>query len=194
MQKQSTTWLYVLRLKDDHYYVGTTKDLSSRFDDHWAGSGSAWTKKYPPIEVVSLIRDQTNLNEDNKVKELMSIYGISKVRGGSYSQCKLSKEQEEFILREIRHANNQCLNCGSNDHWVKNCPSKITSGCSRCGRDTHDANKCYAKTHLNGKPLNDFNYNDYTVKEIKLFLDDRKIDYSKCKLKADYVTLAEKLG
>ena len=151
----SVNWLYVIRLKDDHYYVGTTKNLSSRLDDHWAGSGSAWTKKYPPIEVISLIRDQNNLNEDAKVKELMHKHGISKVRGGSYSQCKLSKEQEEFIIREIRHANNQCLNCGSKDHWVKECPSKITNKilCTRCGHNNHTIDKCYAKTHINGESL-----------------------------------------
>lgn len=192
---QSTSWLYVLRLKDDHYYVGTTKDLSSRFEDHWSGKAAAWTKKYPPIEVVLLVKDQNKFNEDIKVKELMHQYGISKVRGGSYSQCTLLKEQEEFIIREIRHANNQCLNCGSNEHWVKNCTFGIlvnNNCCIKCGRNTHDASKCYAKTHLNGKTLESFNYNDYTIKELKILFDERQIDYSKCNLKADYVALAEK--
>ena len=74
------TWLYVLHLKDDHYYVGTTKDLSRRFDEHWSGEGSAFTHKYPPIEVIGIFRDKQPLDEDSKVKELMLIHGIDKVR------------------------------------------------------------------------------------------------------------------
>lgn len=193
MQKQNITWLYVLRLKDDHYYVGTTKDLSSRFDDHWTGQGAAWTKKYPPIEVVSVGRDKTTFDEDAKVKELMSIYGISKIRGGSYSRCELTQEQIKMLEHELKHGKGECFVCGSNKHWVKDCPTNNKLLCSRCGRDSHTKDKCYAKVHINGIPLVDTNFNDYTIKELKSLFDEFKVDYSKCKLKIDYVALAIEL-
>lgn len=44
---------YVLKLQDNKYYVGRTmKTLDDRFVEHLTGIGSAWTKKYPPLEVV----------------------------------------------------------------------------------------------------------------------------------------------
>ena len=192
MQKQPITWLYVLRLKDDHYYVGTTKDLSGRFEDHWAGKAAAWTTKYPPTEVVSVARDKSVFEEDAKVKELMSIYGILKVRGGSYSKCELSQEQIKMLEHELKHGKGECFVCGSKDHWVKDCPKNNKLVCSRCGRDSHTKDKCYAKVNTNGIPIIETNFNDFTVKEIKLLLNEKKIDYFRCKLKADYVALAEK--
>lgn len=97
MQTSRINWLYILRLQGDHYYVGTTRDLSTRFEDHWGGTATPWTKKHTPIEVVSIFRDKTTFDENAKVHELMSIHGIDKVRGGSYSNCELSKQQIENI-------------------------------------------------------------------------------------------------
>jgi len=154
MQANRVNWLYVLRLQDDHYYVGTTTDLSKRFDEHWSGKGAVWTTKHPPMIVVSVDRGKTTFDEDTKVKELMSIFGISKVRGGSYSQCELSQEQIKLIEREINHGKGGCLKCGSNDHWIKDCTkAQAPAGCTRCGRNTHTEDKCYAKKHLNGSYL-----------------------------------------
>ena len=41
--------IYVMKLKNNKYYVGKTKNLVSRMDDHLSGNGSAWTRKYNRI-------------------------------------------------------------------------------------------------------------------------------------------------
>jgi predicted GIY-YIG superfamily endonuclease len=123
-QKKPTTWLYVLKLKDDKYYVGTTTDLNTRFEAHWCGTAAAWTKKFPPVKVAAVYRDKSCFDEDAKVKELMSRFGMNEVRGGSYSFSVLTQEQISLLQKEINHANGNCIECGSKDHWVESCPNK----------------------------------------------------------------------
>jgi predicted GIY-YIG superfamily endonuclease len=42
--------LYILKCKNNKYYVGTTKqDVKKRLTQHMKGWGAAWTKKYKPI-------------------------------------------------------------------------------------------------------------------------------------------------
>ncbi len=51
----------------------------------------------------------------------------------------------------------RCIKCHQKGHFIKNCPqingkqSKLL--CSRCGRNTHNEDKCYAITHLSGENL-----------------------------------------
>jgi predicted GIY-YIG superfamily endonuclease len=133
------TYIYVLHLTGDRYYVGTTNDLHQRFMEHMSGNGSEWTRLYKPLsildyEIISDEDDKTHsyFMEDVKVKKLMLKYGIDKVRGGSYSQVNLSREQIFVLEREISHANSACLRCGRKSHWSSN---------------------CFAKTHINGTVL-----------------------------------------
>lgn len=64
----------------------------------------------------------------------MSKHGIDKVRGGSYSQIKLSEEEISLLKRELNSASNKCI---------------------RCGRDSHFIKDCYATTDANGDPIKD---------------------------------------
>ena len=43
---------YILRCADDSYYVGSTRDLSVRLEQHASGSVSSYTSKRLPVEVV----------------------------------------------------------------------------------------------------------------------------------------------
>ncbi len=45
-------YMYILRCADDSYYVGSTRDLYRRVQQHNAGEGSAYTRRRLPVELV----------------------------------------------------------------------------------------------------------------------------------------------
>jgi putative endonuclease len=46
---QRVPWVYILRCADDSYYVGSTRDLESRLQQHAIGSVDAFTKSRRPV-------------------------------------------------------------------------------------------------------------------------------------------------
>jgi predicted GIY-YIG superfamily endonuclease len=148
-----STNIYIIRLERGNYYVGKSDNPTHRFNQHVAGNGSMWTKKYRPLELVNVITNASHFDEDKHVKELMAIYGIDKVRGGTYVQEILSESQKEIITNEIRGATNKCIRCGKTGHFVNTCWTKNSKNCDRCGRTSHQSSNCYAVTHVDGYKL-----------------------------------------
>ena len=116
--------IYVLSLSDDCWYVGKTKDLSSRLEQHMSGSGSAWTRLHKTLDVVMEKKMVGLFDEDNKVKSLMMSYGIDKVRGGSYSQIELPDYQIKALETEFKHVMDCCFKCGKPGHFIYQCPNR----------------------------------------------------------------------
>lgn len=117
------TTVYVLKLNNDKYYVGRTSDLAKRIEYHKNGNGSAWTKKYGFVKLMKSMVIDSPFYEDMMVKMMMQKYGIENVRGGSYSQIWLPKDQYLSLQREIRGAGDQCFKCGGG-HFIKDCPNR----------------------------------------------------------------------
>ena len=80
--------VYVLLLKNAHFYVGITDNLKKRISQHFAGTGAVWTKKYQPVEVLEVIQNASLLIETKVTREYMSRYGKDRVRGGKYCGLK----------------------------------------------------------------------------------------------------------
>ena len=85
--------LYALKLRDNCWYVGMSRNVEKRFKSHQKG-GTIWTKAHPPIEVVE-VRETglTSDSEASKLEDEMTFeyarkYGINFVRGGGCSQSK----------------------------------------------------------------------------------------------------------
>lgn len=116
--------IYILRLKNDRYYVGRSVLPHDRILQHFSGvtTASVWTKIYPPEEVLAIHPITSPFDEDKYVKEMMYLHGIEKVRGGSYSDVNLDENTIKFLLREIRGATDGCFRCGSTKHFVSACP------------------------------------------------------------------------
>ena len=115
--------IYVLELEQQKYYVGKTRGSLpfERVLDHFRGEGSAWTRRYKPIQVFDMIPDCSPFDEDKYTKEYMAIFGIENVRGGTYCRIDLDQETINFLQREIRGARDQCIRCGRNSHFVRDC-------------------------------------------------------------------------
>jgi len=92
------SYIYVLKLEDDKYYIGQTNHFLDRMIDHFIGRGSVWSKTFKPIEIVELVRTDDKKMENEITKKYMRIYGVDNVRGGSYCKTILNKnplEEEE---------------------------------------------------------------------------------------------------
>ncbi len=126
--------VYILQLSNGKYYVGKSTLPKARILDHFRGHGSAWTRQYPPISVLRVIKDCGDFDEDKVTKETMQEYGIDNVRGGSYPQLVLDSAARAFLERELRMSTDVCV---------------------RCGRNSHFRASCFAKTHVDGRPLSD---------------------------------------
>ena len=152
----SKTNIYILKLADNKYYVGKSKDPEKRFLEHADGNGSTWTAKYEPIEILKVIKDASPFDEDKFVKEYMSKHGIENVRGGSYVKEVLDQKDLNILQKEIRNATDCCTKCGNKGHFVKDCYVKNKSKykdinistsvsiktCFDCGNSGHYSSEC----------------------------------------------------
>jgi hypothetical protein len=138
-----TTTIYVLKLDGDKYYVGRTCNYVQRIDAHFFGQGSEWTRIHPPLSVT--LKKETNslFEEDKVVKEMMSLYGINNVRGGSYVRVNLTPSEKKFLKREIDMAKDICLSCGSDKHFINECDvEEVVYECEVCGQQFSEEDKC----------------------------------------------------
>ncbi|AYV76541.1 MAG: putative endonuclease [Terrestrivirus sp.] len=158
-------FIYVLQLEENKYYIGKTHDPKFRLETHFDSKGSAWTKKYKPVNIHAVIPDCDDYDEDKYVLKYMSEKGIDNVRGGSFSQIQLNSENESTIKKMINSSDDKCHNCGETGHFMNKCDKikktknikKVTEDrCQRCNRTGHNEEKCYAKTYENGDEISDF--------------------------------------
>lgn len=113
--------VYVLRLENNKWYIGSTTDVATRFQEHKAGKGSVWTRIHKPVKIEKVFKNVSPFEEDKVTKEYMSVYGMGNVRGGSYCQEVLDDFQRESIQRELWMAEGACFVCGRKDHFSKAC-------------------------------------------------------------------------
>jgi predicted GIY-YIG superfamily endonuclease len=118
------TNIYVLKLAGGRYYVGKSDNVMKRYQEHMNGGGSAWTKKYSPISIEKTINNVSPFEEDKITKEYMAKHGVDKVRGGAYVSVVLDDDQYRHLERELFAAQDKCVNCGRDGHFVKDCYAK----------------------------------------------------------------------
>ncbi len=107
--------IYLLRLRNGKFYVGSSNDVDRRFQQHLDGVGSEWTRLHAPACRAPRILE-TNaslLDEDKFTKKLMIEHGVGNVRGGSYCQVELTDAQLAALEAELRSATAACLCCGA---------------------------------------------------------------------------------
>jgi predicted GIY-YIG superfamily endonuclease len=161
MEKQK--YVYVLKCRNEKYYVGLTENPSFRIVDHFAGGGSEWTRRHEPIEVLSVTPRCDLENEKNVLFRYMKKYGMDNVRGSVISTLDLpdtligglkqlnfhsdgDKDRPQKLLE-----NKKIVPCATAPQRKQQDLS--VDVCFRCGRERHLFSSCYAKTHIDGKAL-----------------------------------------
>jgi hypothetical protein len=122
--------------------VGKTFNPKSRLKDHAKGTGSAWTKIYPPVKRIRLIPNCDVYDEDKYTLVYMEKYGISNVRGGSYCQVRLQKYQIQNLTNQIKGATDRCHKCGEKGHFMADC-YKVKNSYKNNNQQWKDGYKCY---------------------------------------------------
>jgi predicted GIY-YIG superfamily endonuclease len=115
-------YVYTLNLENGRKYVGMTSNLNKRINDHFNGNGAKWTQKYSPISV-------------NSVKKVSDVSCAKKLETKIYNKMK-----DYHGIEKVRGAG----------HTSSIEPKKKSSGCYRCGRESHWIVDCYASTHIDG--------------------------------------------
>ena len=88
------------------------------------GAGAKWTRLYAPVRLIEAYQCDIPFEEDRKTKELMALYGIDKVRGGTYVNEELDQYTVAFLQKEIWTGQNKCGRCGKSGHYITDCISK----------------------------------------------------------------------
>lgn len=99
--------IYVLELENGTYYVGKKVAGDQRRIDIHLGKkkvgkqfSTSWVVKNGPVaKVLHEFPNCSDYDEDRITKMMMSIYGIDKVRGGSYSSCELFQCQKDLLQK-----------------------------------------------------------------------------------------------
>lgn len=84
---QNKSGVYILKLQDNKYYIGSSLNIYRRFIQHWSNCGSKWTCLFKPIEIISWIltnNDNLLYMENLITKAYVSKYGCLNVRGGNF--------------------------------------------------------------------------------------------------------------
>ena len=100
------SYIYVLELEDERYYIGRTSNIVQRMNEHFRGDGALYTKKHKPIKIKEIIIEKSKHDERDKTLECMEKYGWDKVRGYVWCKESLSKkpkikkivEKEEVVI------------------------------------------------------------------------------------------------
>jgi hypothetical protein len=115
-------FIYILLLNENKYYIGKTHDPYNRIKNHFDGKGSAFTRKYKPLNIEYIIKDCDVFDEDKYTLIYMHKYGVENVRGGSFVELDFPKETKKHIIRMINSVSNKCFRCSSDEHFLNQCP------------------------------------------------------------------------
>jgi len=95
------SYIYVLELVEERYYIGRTCNFIQRMEEHFTGEGSIYTKKYKPIKIIEVKEEKTKYDERDKTLEYMDMYGWKKVRGYAWCGIELTKKPKVTNIDKI---------------------------------------------------------------------------------------------
>jgi len=121
--------IYALELDSSKYYIGkTSRDVSTRFEEHKTENGSEWSSTYKPVKIIEQYQSDNQFEEDTLTKKYMMKYGIDNVRGGSYTKIVLDEWQIKSLEHEFKSVSDCCYKCGEKGHFAKVCPGENFQG------------------------------------------------------------------
>ena len=149
--------IYVLQLTQRKYYVGKTWDINSNNI-----TSCEWTNLYTPVKLIKVVHNCEHLDEDIWTLRYMRIHGIENVRGGCYSDVKITDSMyltllelifgKPIITSKVIPENN------TYEHIIKSKKTyksdilykSFCNQCYICGRYGHVTTNCVEHKHYKG--------------------------------------------
>lgn len=117
--------VYILELLLGRVYVGRTRNLRRRLDEHASGRGSAFTRMYPPTGLLlprlGNVSGSGEAAERDETLRYMYLRGIECVRGWKYTRVEMPAEDREDAEGNIRELFDLCRKCGHPGHFMCEC-------------------------------------------------------------------------
>lgn len=117
--------VYVLELSHGRVYVGRSSDWRRRLTQHISGSGSAFTKAFPPtgtlLPRLGCVTGSAEAAERDETLRYMFLRGINVVRGWKYTRVQMSEDDYQDAEENIRELFDLCRRCGCPGHFVTQC-------------------------------------------------------------------------
>jgi len=122
--------VYVLELKgvtrtgSKRFYIGSTKDVISRYEKHVNGEGSEYTRENKPFRVVQVysVEEKNAYKLEDEITERYILKYGTGVRGGHY----LNETEVQSVFMKEKHNKNLCYSCGLAGHYSNSCPLKVS--------------------------------------------------------------------
>lgn len=100
-------WTYMLECNDGSFYVGSSRDLAGRVEQHGLGKGAAYTRKRLPVKLV-WAEEFDNVGDAFEMEKRVQGWGRAKRQAlinGEYERLpglSLSPQRRRRIEREQR--------------------------------------------------------------------------------------------
>ncbi len=133
------TSVYILELECGRVYVGSSKNVKRRINQHKAGVGSAYTRLYKPTGVLlprlGNVQGTGDAAERDETLRYMFLRGIPLVRGWKFTQINMSGSDFDEAEANIRELYDLCRRCGRSGHFMTHCSATVDRwgrSCKRC--------------------------------------------------------------
>jgi hypothetical protein len=133
--------VYILELEGGRVYVGSSKNVQRRIQQHRAGTGSAFTRAYRPtgtlLPRLGNVQGDGDAAERDETLRYMFLRGIPLVRGWKFTQVIMPFKDFDEAESNIRELFDLCRRCGRTGHYITNCPATV----DRWGRACTESSK-----------------------------------------------------
>lgn len=104
----NTICVFILQLEHGKFFVGGAKDPAKALEEHREGLGGLWTQVHKPIRILEQHPFKSEADIDIHTKITMRTYGIENVRGGSWSNSRLTDADRHHLHKEF-HEHSECV-------------------------------------------------------------------------------------
>lgn len=95
------TCVFLMELQHNKYYVGTCSHPDKALDEIQEGLGPAWTQIHRPIRILQAVEFVPHKELNTYVKKWMLQYGYENVRGGKWTNVRLTDADRHELCGEL---------------------------------------------------------------------------------------------